>query len=61
MAPRTPVVATTPANIWYATAADALHHGEPFGHVIEPAGDSALTAIQSGTQRFVADPAAGRR
>jgi len=20
-------------NIWYATAADALHRGEPFGHV----------------------------
>ena len=27
------VVATTPPNIWYATAADALHRGEPFRHV----------------------------
>jgi hypothetical protein len=28
---------------------------------LEPAGDSALTAIRSGTQQFVADPAAGRQ
>jgi hypothetical protein len=28
---------------------------------LEPAGDSALTAIQSGTQQFVADHAAGRQ
>jgi len=28
---------------------------------LEPAGDSALTAIQSGIQQFVADHAAGRQ
>jgi hypothetical protein len=28
---------------------------------LEPAGDSALTAIQSGTLQFVADHAAGRQ
>jgi hypothetical protein len=46
-------------NIWYATAADALHRCEPFGHVT--GADRRQRTIQSGTQQFVADHAAGRQ
>ncbi len=46
-------------NIWYATAADALRRGEPFGHVTG-AGRRQRT-IQSGTQQFVADHAGWRQ
>jgi hypothetical protein len=46
-------------NIWYATAADALHRGETFGHVTG-AGRRQRT-IRSGTQQFVADHAPGRQ
>jgi hypothetical protein len=47
--PRHPISGTPPLRTRYTAA-------NPFVMSLEPAGDSALTAIQSGTQQFVAGP-----
>jgi len=49
-----PISGTPPLRTRYTAA-------NPLVMSLEPAGDSALTAIQPGTQQFVADPAAGRQ
>src|SRR6266566_5509125 len=49
-----PISGTPPLRTRYTAA-------NPLVMSLEPAGDSALTAIQPGTQQFVADHAAGRQ